>query len=416
MNIIKIQNQLKGVPDDTLVGYVQNPSGQVPTYLALSELQRRKEMRSSYQANKPEEKSVAEDLVEETQPQPGIAALPEAQPMMEAMAPQPEMPMEQMAQGGLAELDTGNMYDENNYATGGIVAFDDGGPVKHYAYGGKTKTDPFKYDPTYYQDAKAALIKPREEIALDDYIMQTQQAQQAFGVDPEFYKKTLEESKSERVKELEDAKKMDQAQLLLAYGSAFAGTPTFGKALEKGGEKAGPIIGSMGKTQREINSMYKMADRKTLEAQQAQARGDASAATKAIEDRNNINTNIAMKNAELETSAILANAKARYEKAGVSEKLRGSILNAAIKDFTSKYPQGSAETVFSNNPQLLQQEWNRYLNSAEGYILRGEMPQIPGATQIEDIHKPVVSGKPGASKLNVPKNIQSILDQYPENE
>jgi hypothetical protein len=36
--------------------------------------------------------------------------------MMEAMAPQPEMPMEQMAQGGLAELDTGNMYDENNYA------------------------------------------------------------------------------------------------------------------------------------------------------------------------------------------------------------------------------------------------------------------------------------------------------------
>ena len=416
MNIIKIQNQLKGVPDDTLVGYVQNPSGQVPTYLALSELQRRKEMRSSYQANKPEEKSVAEDLVEEAQPQPGIAALPEGQPMQQAMAPQPEMPMEQMAQGGLAELDTGNMYDENNYATGGIVAFDDGGSVKHYAYGGKTKTDPFKYDPTYYQDAKAALVKPREEIALDDYIMQTQQAQQAFGVDPEFYKKTLEESKSERVKELEDAKKMDQAQLLLAYGSAFAGTPTFGKALEKGGEKAGSIIGSMGKTQREINSMYKMADRKTLEAQQAQARGDAAGATKAIEDRNNINTNIAMKNAELETSAILANAKAKYEKAGVSEKLRGSILNAAIKDFTSKYPQGSAETVFSNNPQLLQQEWNRYLNSAEGYILRGEMPQIPGATQIEDIHKPVVSGKPGASKLNVPKNIQSILDQYPENE
>jgi hypothetical protein len=209
---------------------------------------------------------------------------------------------------------------------------------------------------------------------------------------------------------------MDQSELLLNYAAAFAGQPTFGKALAEGAKGAAPIIGKMGKTQREINSMYKMADRKTLEAQQAQARGDASGATKAIEDRNNINTNIAMKNAELETSAILANAKARYEKAGVSEKLRGSILNAAIKDFTSKYPQGSAETVFSNNPQLLQQEWNRYLNSAEGYILRGEMPQIPGATQIEDIHKPVVSGKPGASKLNVPKNIQSILDQYPENE
>jgi hypothetical protein len=416
MNIIKIQNQLKGVPDDTLVGYVQNPTGQVPTYLALSELQRRKEVRNSYQANKPEEKSVAEDLVAESQPQPGIAALPEAQPMMEAMAPQPEMPMEQMAQGGLAELDTGTMYDENSYANGGIVAFDDGGPVQHYAYGGKTKTDPFKYDPTYYQDAKAALIKPREEIALDDYIMQTQQAQQAFGVDPEFYKKSLEESKTERVKEAEEAKKMDQAELLLNYAAAFAGQPTLGKAIAEGSKGAAPIIGKMGKTQREINSMYKMADRKTLEAQQAQARGDASGAMKAIEDRNNINTNIAMKNAELETSTILANAKARYEKAGVSEKLRGTILDKAIKDFTSKYPQGSAETVFDGNPQLLQQEWNRYLRNSEGYVLRGEMPQIPGATQIADIHSPVISGKPGASKLNVPKNIQSILDQYPENE
>jgi len=125
MNIIKIQDQLRGVPDNTLVGYVQNPTGQVPTYLALSELQRRKEMRSKFQANKPEEKSVAEDLVQEAQP--GLMSLPDAQPMAQAMQPPPEMPTEQMAQGGLAELDVGNMYDENNYASGGIVAFANGG-------------------------------------------------------------------------------------------------------------------------------------------------------------------------------------------------------------------------------------------------------------------------------------------------
>ena len=300
MNIIKIQNQLKGVPDEALVGYVQNPTGQVPTYLALSELQRRKEMRASYQANKPEDKTVAEDLVQEAQPQPGIAALPEAQPMMEAMQPPEEMPVEQMAQGGLTDLAMDNqMFNEENFATGGIVAFDDGGPVQHYAYGGKTKTDPELYDPSYYKDAQAALIKPKKELSLEDYVTKTKAAQEAFGVDPEFYKSALAESKTERVKELEDAKKMDQAQLLLAYGSAFAGTPTFGGALAKGGEKAGPIIGAMGKTQREINSLYKMADRKTLEAQQAQARGDAAGAIKAIEERDNINTNIGIKNAEL---------------------------------------------------------------------------------------------------------------------
>jgi len=124
---------LKGAPDHALVGYVQNPSGQVPTYLALSELQRRKEMRASYQANKPEEKSVAEDLVQESEPQPGIAALPEGQPMQQAMAPQPEMPVQQMAQGGLADLSMDNqMFNEENYATGGIVAFAGNGPEGSY--------------------------------------------------------------------------------------------------------------------------------------------------------------------------------------------------------------------------------------------------------------------------------------------
>jgi hypothetical protein len=48
MNIIKLQDELRGVPDNALIGYVQNPTGHVPSYLALSELQRRKDMRSKY--------------------------------------------------------------------------------------------------------------------------------------------------------------------------------------------------------------------------------------------------------------------------------------------------------------------------------------------------------------------------------
>jgi hypothetical protein len=141
MNIIKLQNELKGVPDQALIGYVQNPTGQVPTYLALSELQRRKEMRNSYQAAKPET-TVAESLVNEAQPQPmqqGIAAMaPQPAPMPQAPVepmPMPQDPMappQGMAQGGLAELDVGNMYDEANYATGGIVAFADGGDTESH--------------------------------------------------------------------------------------------------------------------------------------------------------------------------------------------------------------------------------------------------------------------------------------------
>jgi len=152
MNIIKLQNELKGVPDQALIGYVQNPTGHVPTYLALSELQRRKEMRNNYQAAKPET-TVAENLINEAQPQPmqqGIAAMaPQPAPMPQAPVepmPMPQDPMappQGMAQGGLAELDVGNMYDEANYATGGIVAFDDGGEVQHYAEGGTSKIGDF---------------------------------------------------------------------------------------------------------------------------------------------------------------------------------------------------------------------------------------------------------------------------------
>lgn len=101
MNIVKLQDDLKGVPDQSLIGYVQNPSGQVPSYLALSELQRRKKMReqagSQGQGAQP---SVAEQIVSEAQPQ----------------APQ-----------GIAGIPVTNVGSEEAYAAGGIIAFDEGG-------------------------------------------------------------------------------------------------------------------------------------------------------------------------------------------------------------------------------------------------------------------------------------------------
>jgi hypothetical protein len=70
MNIIKLQDELRGVPDNALIGYVQNPTGHVPSYLALSELQRRKDMRSKYESQQAPESSVADDLEQEAAPQP----------------------------------------------------------------------------------------------------------------------------------------------------------------------------------------------------------------------------------------------------------------------------------------------------------------------------------------------------------
>jgi len=117
MNIIKIQDMLRSVDDNALIGYVQNPQGQVPSYLALSELQRRKDTRAKYQQEQAPESSVAEDLGQEaTQNQGGLAMLA-------------GQPPQDMAEQGIAGLDTGDMYDEENFAGGGIVAFAPGGPV-----------------------------------------------------------------------------------------------------------------------------------------------------------------------------------------------------------------------------------------------------------------------------------------------
>ena len=124
MNIIKLQDMLRSVPDNALIGYVQNPQGEVPSYLALSELQRRKDTRAKYQQQQTPESSVAEDLEQETaqQDQGGLAML----------AGQPQ---QDMADQGVAGLDTGDMYQEDSFAGGGIVAFAPGGPVYPNYYG-----------------------------------------------------------------------------------------------------------------------------------------------------------------------------------------------------------------------------------------------------------------------------------------
>ena len=124
MNIIKLQDMLRGVDDNALINYVQNPQGEVPSYLALSELQRRKDTRAKYQAEQAPESSVAEDLEQENKYRDPIGSLT------------PNFYTESNTQGmsadqGVAGLDTGDMYQEDSFAGGGIVAFEDGGGVTY---------------------------------------------------------------------------------------------------------------------------------------------------------------------------------------------------------------------------------------------------------------------------------------------
>jgi hypothetical protein len=137
MNIVKLQNQLKSIPVETLIKYVQGMNPEVPSYLALAEIKNRKDMESKYasQNQQTPEKSVAEDLTQAPD-QSGLAMLA-GNPMGNQAQ---QMPQGAPADQGVASLDTGDMFNEQNFAGGGIVAFDDGGEVD-YADGGMVAFD-----------------------------------------------------------------------------------------------------------------------------------------------------------------------------------------------------------------------------------------------------------------------------------
>jgi hypothetical protein len=162
MNLIQIQEHLKDLPTPAIMAYANGQNPQVPPYMALGEMNRRKSMEQ--RAAQAPDSSVKEKLESELNQQvalPGIgqgmnmrmnpAGMPRPMPAVQPqMAPQmrpmqvppmaQKMPPQQMSQpgsipagapgmagGGLAELPV--RKDIFNYAPGGIVAFADEGLV-----------------------------------------------------------------------------------------------------------------------------------------------------------------------------------------------------------------------------------------------------------------------------------------------
>jgi len=127
MNIIQLSEQLKDVPDNFLLTEVQNPTGSYPSYLVVTELTRRKRMRSSA-VEEPPQTTVAEDLVSPQQPmQPaGLGALAQPGEMAAQDAGAMEPPPDPMGLGMPMGMP---MEQPQMMAGGGLVAFRDGGDV-----------------------------------------------------------------------------------------------------------------------------------------------------------------------------------------------------------------------------------------------------------------------------------------------
>ena len=137
MNIIQIQDDLKGLPDQELINEVQAPSGVAPVYLLLGELQRREKMRAEHAGKEQPTQTVAEQIIEEAiapappmpmggspiPPGPGQAMPPQPIPPANQVMP-PNIDPNMLASAGVGALPAPNV---GQYAEGGVVGFQEGG-------------------------------------------------------------------------------------------------------------------------------------------------------------------------------------------------------------------------------------------------------------------------------------------------
>ena len=174
MNILEVEDIIKGLPDQALQKEAQAPSGQVPQFLVVSEIQRRTDMRKRFQSQQQEQPqgTISQQIVQE-----GIASIaPPPQQMMpqQPMSPQQPMPPQQMPmgqslaqpmyRGGVVEMNTGRQAtlglpddeeDEERYGLSIAEAANNPMSVRQYnqdwegevgTYSSKGSGDFVKYD------------------------------------------------------------------------------------------------------------------------------------------------------------------------------------------------------------------------------------------------------------------------------
>jgi hypothetical protein len=177
MNLIQIQDKLKSLPNDPrvmqlLTSYANGQNPQVPPYLALGELNRRKgdmERAQMEKAGQPPSGTV-KDQIEQ---QAGVMALQQGrqqqamQNMMQqgmqgaAPAPQgvPQPQAQAMASGGLASL------APKSYRSGGVIAFKGGNLVDPEAEDEDEDEDEKESTGEYATDAKTMFAQLMQEAA-----------------------------------------------------------------------------------------------------------------------------------------------------------------------------------------------------------------------------------------------------------
>jgi hypothetical protein len=255
----------------------------------------------------------------------------------------------------------------------GQYRFAEGGDVKRFAYGAAVKTDPERYDPFYYKDAAAALVPTRKLPTAGEYFEDQRSAEKELGVDPDYYAKRMKEVAAATAEETDSAKRLANANILFAMADTLSSTP--GPIL-RGLSRAAPAGLKAGtealKDLRELEKTKREAENKLRDAEYSQKRGDAQGYMKNINEYKTLNTNIELKNAELETSMRIANLKERASKTGKGYEIYEKAAKLAQDAFNKDFPDAALTEATGGDADKLKviqkQYLERYLQTLMGDI------------------------------------------------
>ena len=138
MNILEQEDIIKGLPDQALMQEAQMPSGQVPQYLVVSEIQRRSDMRKRFKEQQPQEGTVKDQVVQEgimgmmPQMPPSMPMQASAPPMMPPSMPMGAPPMPQGAPPPMPPQGIAAAAPPQMMSGGGIVRMNQAGVVPRF--------------------------------------------------------------------------------------------------------------------------------------------------------------------------------------------------------------------------------------------------------------------------------------------
>lgn len=298
LNLVQIQDKLKDMPTQAIMSYANGQNPMVPPYLALGELNRRKQMEQSAMGEQAKMQGEPPTIKQATEEQLGLMNLQKQRAMQAqqnmgrsmANAPSPvpagvgEEPV-QMARGGIARLPLRN-FRRDAYAGGGIVAFQEGGLTE--------------------QDLMKKIIeRAGKEQTMEDMIAEQKEARRLAGASEDPYagsraiREELQGIRSGRA----EGQPMRE---LIGYLSGIAkAKPMSGIGVALGGgaeeqQKSAAEFAAEQDKQKAQEMAWMRADEKEKDAL---ARGDADAALKAKRDKERLQYDVAKLSTTRKTEA-----------------------------------------------------------------------------------------------------------------